>query len=563
MLLVLQFCSLGALKSILEQKTETVHLDVQQTPTAPTNDGGDDVVDDNGVDVVDVRRRGSTILTSGASRQGSTDIVVSAPELITRSTLPLDTIFAYCIGICRGMKYLSSCNFVHRDLATRNVLVDSSDCAKIADFGLSRDLEASQYYTMSDSNGKLPLRWAAPETITRQRFSEKSDVWSFGVTLVECWSCAAMPYRGWMNSYVVEQVCRGYVPPKPHDCPDAVYQHVILPSFDMYATTRPGFAELFKQMEELAPRFGEKSIYEAARTASKSSSRKPSTATSELLALHREILSGSSMPPVAVSGAADDVFSSTGSYHYVRPNPSRSVSAGCLSTVSDEGEDAGEAVLHRNRISAESNPIDPLSRVSYAEDESTDAFGYTSLSLSLSTPPEPPIDPRSREDDDGYISLDMPVGSAGDHPRSPDCQAVSAAFFERRAARLKMKRHTSNHALPAQTDGTTVLEGTAVSPLRFDGAPGPADPAVPVVGDVRSRLQDHREHVVGPAPLGMPSASLTISKPPMSQPPVAAGSRHPDASASTDKFADDVLRVNVRARVWEKNPGEFASCRDR
>ena len=69
-------------------------------------------------------------------------------------------------------EYLSSLGILHRDLAYCNILVDEGKLLKISDFGLSRD--TPEY--VSSLQDKMPLRWMAPETITKNVFTDKSDV---------------------------------------------------------------------------------------------------------------------------------------------------------------------------------------------------------------------------------------------------------------------------------------------------------------------------------------------------------------------------------------------------
>lgn len=74
-----------------------------------------------------------------------------------------------------------------RDLAARNLLLKlrhtSEPVVKVCDFGLSRMLEASEYYWATKS--LMPIRWSSPEALRYRKFTPKSDVWSFGVVMWE------------------------------------------------------------------------------------------------------------------------------------------------------------------------------------------------------------------------------------------------------------------------------------------------------------------------------------------------------------------------------------------
>ncbi|KAJ0389439.1 hypothetical protein P43SY_011813 [Pythium insidiosum] len=86
------------------------------------------------------------------------------------------------VHIAHALTYLHSLEDIvlHRDLKSRNVLLNEAYDAKLTDFGASRERAD---YTMTAGVGSS--FWMAPEVMLGQHYDESADVYSFGVMLSE------------------------------------------------------------------------------------------------------------------------------------------------------------------------------------------------------------------------------------------------------------------------------------------------------------------------------------------------------------------------------------------
>lgn len=156
-------------------------------------------------------------------------------------------ILEFATQIAMGMSYIESQRYIHRDLSTRNILVDEYMLVKIGDFGLSKAL-LSENELIFKENIKLPVKWTAIEAITSNTFTIKSDVWSFGILLIELVTYGATPYPGLTNREVWQQLQGFYRHPKPPSCPDEMY-HLMVTCWNKDPTRRPTFEHLYDTLD--------------------------------------------------------------------------------------------------------------------------------------------------------------------------------------------------------------------------------------------------------------------------------------------------------------------------
>uniref|UniRef100_A0A6I8PXX3 Tyrosine-protein kinase n=1 Tax=Xenopus tropicalis TaxID=8364 RepID=A0A6I8PXX3_XENTR len=147
--------------------------------------------------------------------------------------------------VAEGMAYLENKHVLHITLAARNVLVGEELLCKIADFGLARILKNDFY--LIDEVTTVPVRWTAPEVLTRYRYTAKSDVWSFGIVMYEVFMLGRTPYLGMNNQEVKDKVTSGYRLPKPDDCSPDIY-NLMLECWQKNPNRRPSFFELVEKL---------------------------------------------------------------------------------------------------------------------------------------------------------------------------------------------------------------------------------------------------------------------------------------------------------------------------
>ena len=185
----------------------------------------------------------------------------SLEGLMSKKVLSSELKIRYVREICYGMKYLHSMNIIHRDLKLTNVLVVSDDSnstqaiCKISDFGTSREVDMKSTLSMSQSmtmtsNIGTPL-YMAPEILSGVgHYSQKADVYSYGILMVSLWN-QKPPYYEVVGveprDLLSDITTRGLRPRIQSECPQS-YFNLLSACLVEDPHSRPSFDEICKNV---------------------------------------------------------------------------------------------------------------------------------------------------------------------------------------------------------------------------------------------------------------------------------------------------------------------------
>ncbi|UJR15588.1 hypothetical protein I4U23_002524 [Adineta vaga] len=158
----------------------------------------------------------------------------------------IQILFEFIKQITSALSYLEKRFFIHRNLTCRNYLVFNKSLIKLSDWSFGH-LDASWKERL-----KLPIAWMSPEAIKSHCFSIASDVYSFGISMWECFSYGQLPWQGMTNDQIIELIdASNYQQlPRPSHATSELYQ-LMLQCWKYEPCERPTFSELEITLTEI------------------------------------------------------------------------------------------------------------------------------------------------------------------------------------------------------------------------------------------------------------------------------------------------------------------------
>eukprot|EP00026_Physarum_polycephalum_P005313 Phypoly_transcript_05345.p1 GENE.Phypoly_transcript_05345~~Phypoly_transcript_05345.p1 ORF type:complete len:610 (-),score=59.52 Phypoly_transcript_05345:54-1883(-) len=165
--------------------------------------------------------------------------------------LPWTRIKHMALDIAKGMNYLHCSDpiIIHRDLKSHNLLVDEHFKVKVCDFGLSTMVKRHLDKFTAMTPVGTPC-WTAPEVLRNEPYTERADVFSFGVVM---WELVTRedPYHGMPTFQIVIAVgqhnMRPIIPPNVSPTLTAL----ITQCWSEDPSLRPPFSEIVNRLEKM------------------------------------------------------------------------------------------------------------------------------------------------------------------------------------------------------------------------------------------------------------------------------------------------------------------------
>ncbi|XP_070546405.1 fibroblast growth factor receptor homolog 1-like [Ptychodera flava] len=158
-----------------------------------------------------------------------------------------DELLSFADQIACGMEHLATLKIIHRKLGIRNIFVGKGKICKIGCFSHAVKTDKEFEEIRDCQEGRLPLRWMAPESLEEGVFSLKTDVWTYGVMLWEIVTLGQTPYPGVTSREIAEYILKGRSMEKPAQCTGELYSLMLL-CWALNPRNRPSMSVLRREL---------------------------------------------------------------------------------------------------------------------------------------------------------------------------------------------------------------------------------------------------------------------------------------------------------------------------